>query len=208
VTVPKPSAQHNFTDPDAHIMKGSTGAFLEAYNGQIVVDEAAQIIIAADVSTCAADCPSLSPMLDQAQANTGLAPRQALADAGYCSQDNLAAAAARRAECGTEVLIATGRLPHGAVPAHPRGRIPADATLKERMARALRTKHGRESYARRKAVVEPVFGQIATCQNGKRLLLRGLAGARGEWLLTSACHNLRKVFVHRGLAGLIPAVAG
>ena len=73
------------------------------------------------------------------------------------------------------------------------------------MARKLRTKPGRAAYARRKAIVDPVFGQITTCQDGKRLLLRGLAGARGEWLLTCAGHNLRKLFNHAGLgAGLTP----
>src|SRR5512135_95013 len=191
---PKPTAQRNFTDPDAHIMKNADGAFIEAYNGQAVVDEAAQIIVAADVTTCASDCTSLTPRLDQARHNTGVAPGQALVDAGYCSEGNLAAAADRLAEHGTEVLMATGRLKHGDVPATPRGRIPKNATRKQRMARKLRTKPGRAAYARRKAIVEPVFGQIATCQDGKRLLLRGLAGARGEWLLTCAGRNLRQLF--------------
>jgi transposase len=191
---PKPKAQRNFTDPDSRIMKNADGAFIQAYNGQAVVDEAHQIILAADLGNCASDSPQLTAMLDQTQANTGRAPRQALADAGYCSQDNLAAAAARRAEHGTEVLLATGRLRHGEIPPIPRGRIPKNTTLTQRMARTLRTKPGRAAYARRKAIVEPVFGQISTCQNGKQLLLRGLDGARGEWLLTCAGHNLRKVF--------------
>ena len=204
---PKPTAQRNFTDPDAHIMKNADGAFIEAYNGQAVVDEAAQIIVAADVTTCASDCPSLTPMLDQTQHNTGVAPGQALVDAGYCSEGNLAAAADRLAEHGTEVLMATGRLKHGDVPATPRGRIPKNATRKQRMARKLRTKPGRAAYARRKAIAEPVFGQIATCQDGKRLLLRGLAGARGEWLLTCAGHNLRKLFTHGGLGTELTPIA-
>jgi len=62
------------------------------------------------------------------------------------------------------------------------------------MARKLRTKPGRAVYARRKAIVEPVFGQIDTCQGGKALSLRGLEGADAEWHLLVACHNLRKLF--------------
>ena len=58
--------------------------------------------------------------------------------------------------------------------------IPANATPKQRMARKLRTKPGRAAYRRRKAIVEPVFGQITTVQNGRRLLLRGIDGARGH----------------------------
>ncbi|MDT0470471.1 transposase, partial [Streptomyces gibsoniae] len=86
------------------------------------------------------------------------------------------------------------------VPPAPRGRIPKDATLKVRMARKLRPKPGTAADSRRKASVDPIFGQIMTCQNGRRLLLRGENGARGEWRLLAACHNLRKIFRHAGMA--------
>lgn len=46
-----------------------------------------------------------------------------------------------------------------------------------------------------------------TCQMGRELLLRGEAGARGEWRLLAACHNLRKIFRHAGCAGLTAARA-
>ncbi|HXZ76777.1 MAG TPA: IS1182 family transposase [Streptosporangiaceae bacterium] len=199
---PEPSAQRNFTDPDSRIMKNSDGAFIQAYNGQAVVDEDHQIIVAADVTTCASDVGSLLPMLDQAAGNAGHAPAQALADAGYCSADNLAALADRQAGGGcTEVLVATGRLPHGR-PAPPPDELLADtATFKERMAHRLRTDPGRAAYARRKVIVEPVFGQLATLQSGKRLLLRGQDLARGEWRLLAGCHNFRKPFRGLGSAG-------
>lgn len=200
---PKPKAQANFTDPQSRIMKNSDGAYMQAYNAQAVVDDAHQIITAADITDCASDCPSYTPMLDQAAANTGIHPHQALVDAGYCSDDNLNAAVARQAEHGTTTFMATGRLAHDEqVPPAPRGRIPKDATVKQRMARRLRTKPGRAAYARRKAIVEPVFGQIMTCQNGRTLQLRGEDGARGEWRLLSACHNLRKIFGYLGLDAL------
>ena len=57
---------------------------------------------------------------------------------------------------------------------------------------------------RSKAIVEPVFGQIVTVQNGRNLLLRGTAAVRGEWRLLAACHNLRKIFNHVGVGGLAP----
>jgi hypothetical protein len=65
------------------------------------------------------------------------------------------------------------------IPDAPRGRIPADATPAERMARKLKTKKGKAVYARRKTIVEPVFGQIHTRQ-GKHVLLRGLEKAAHE----------------------------
>ena len=171
---PKPRAQANFTDPDSRIMKNGKGAYIQAYNAQAVVDAEHQVITAADVTTNASDALNFTTMLDQSAANTGLHPKQALVDAGYCSETNLEAARARQLACGTDTFMATGRLAHDElVPPAPRGRIPAKATLKERMARKLRTKPGRAAYRRRKAIVEPVFGQIMTCHNGRRLLLRG-----------------------------------
>ncbi|HJD83265.1 IS1182 family transposase [Kitasatospora aureofaciens] len=205
---PKPKAQANFTDPDSRIMKNSDGAYIQAYNAQAVVDEALQVITAADVMTNASDALNYTTMLDQSAQNTGRHPKQALVDAGYCSETNLEAARERQLACGTDTFMATGRLGHDEqVQPAPRGRIPKDATLKERMARKLRTKPGRKAYSRRKAIVEPVFGQITTCQNGRQLLLRGEDGARGEWRLLAACHNLRKIFRHAGTAG-IAALAG
>ena len=200
---PKPKAQANFTDPDSRIMKNSDGAYIQAYNAQAVVDEEHQVITAADVTTNPSDALNYTSMLDQSAANTGIHPKQPLVDAGYCSETNLEAAKDRQLACGTDTFMATGRLAHDEqVPPAPRGRIPADATLKERMARKLRTKPGKAAYSRRKAIVEPVFGQIMTCQNGRQLLLRGEDGARGEWRLLAACHNLRKIFRHAGTTGL------
>lgn len=201
--VPKPKAQRNFTDPQSRIMKTSDGSFHQCFNAQAVVDDGHQVIVAAEVSDCAADVANLMPMTEQATLNAGHAPGEVLADAGYCSADNLEQAATVSAASGTEFFIATGRSKHDApLPAAPRGRIRKDATPRERMARKLTTKKGRTTYARRKVIVEPVFGQMATLQNAKHLLLRGIDGARGEWLLLAACHNLRKLHGHIGVAGL------
>jgi hypothetical protein len=61
------------------------------------------------------------------------------------------------------------------------------------MARRLRTQAGRTDYARRKAIVEPVFGQMKARQRAGQLRLRGLEGAKGEWTLHALCHDLRKL---------------
>jgi transposase len=201
--VPKPKAQRNFTDPESRIMKTSVGSFHQCFNAQAVVDAEHQVIVAADLNDCAADVGNLIPMTEQTVANAGRAPGELLADAGYCSEDNLTEASEITASTGTEFFIATGRSKHDdPIPASPRGRIPKSATSRQRMARKLTTKKGRAAYARRKVIVEPVFGQMATVQNGKQLLLRGLDGARGEWLLLAACHNLRKLHQKVGTQGL------
>ena len=206
---PRPKAQRNFTDPESRIMKTSDGSFHQCFNAQAVVDEDNQVIVATDLGECAADVGTLIEMSEQTVTNTGAAPEQVLADAGYCSADNLESAAQFTSEYGSEFFIATGRQSHDDPdPVAPRGPIPKAATRKQRMARKLKTKPGRAVYARRKVIVEPVFGQMHTRQNAKQLLLRGLEQAKGEWLLLAACHNLRKLHSNLGADGLTGLATG
>ncbi|MGH9110018.1 MAG: IS1182 family transposase [Acidimicrobiales bacterium] len=191
---PDKRAQRNFTDPESRMMK-TTDGFHYAYNAQAVVDEEAQVIVATDVTQAAGDVDQLFTMAERMAERLGAAgiddtPDVVLADAGYCSDDNL-----EQAKAGdVDMLIATGRLKHDErVADAPRGPIRKDATNRERMARRLRTKAGRANYARRKAIVEPVFGQVKVRQRAGHLRLRGLAGATGEWTLHAICHNLRKL---------------
>ena len=150
--------------------------------------------MATTLTNIGVDVEQVVRMLEKLHTTTGVLPGQVLADAGYCSAANLGYV--KTVEAGsdgrTEFFIATGRVKHGErVPDVPWGRIPANATLRERMARKLKTKKGRAVYARRKAIVEPVFVQIHTRQ-GKFVLLRGLEQAAHEWDLIAACHNLMK----------------
>lgn len=195
--VVEPSAQRNFTDPDARIMKLSSGAFDYCYNAQAVVDQDHQVIVATELSNSGSDVRAGLPMVMATVEQVGVWPKQWVMDAGYCSNKNLAEVAAVEREHSTEFFIATGRVKHGEkIPDAPRGRIPKDATPRERMGRRLRTKRGKAAYAKRKSVVEPVFGQIATRQ-GKHVLLRGLESVRCEWDLLAGCHNLLKLFAFR-----------
>jgi transposase len=196
--VPKGSAQRNFTDPESRMMK-TTDGFHYGYNAQTVVDEEAQVILAQSVSNLAADAPQLMDMIDATTKNLGAAdidddPDTVIADAGYFSEANVTNAI----DAGTDILIATGRMKDAdRVSQAPRGPIPRDATVKQKMARRLRTKAGRADYARRKAIVEPAFGQMKVRQHAGFLRLRGLDGAQGEWALHTLCHNLRKL-AHTG----------
>jgi transposase len=190
---PEGRAQRSFTDPDARMMK-TTDGFHYAYNGQAVVDEESQVVLAAAITQSAADVDQLLPMIEAADDNLAAAGEDdtfdlVLADAGYCSDNNLAAAS----EAGVDVLIATGRIKRSERVVSPRGRIPKNATARELMARRLRTKAGRADYARRKAIVEPAFGQMKVRQRAGHLRLRGLEGVQGEWVLHVICHNLRKL---------------
>jgi transposase len=191
---PDKKAQRNFTDPESRIMK-TNADFHYCYNPQAVVDEESQVVLAAEVTQQANDVDQLVTMVGVTEANLDDAeicgsPEVVLADAGYCSEANWE----QIAEAGINALIATGRIRRDErVPDAPRGRIPKNATQRERMARRLRTKGGRADYARRKVIVEPAFGQMKVRQAAGQLRLRGLAGAQGEWTLHVICHNLRKL---------------
>ena len=200
---PKPSAQRNFTDPESRMMKTNHG-FAYAFNAQAVVDEHSQVVLAAEVTDEAGDVNQLVPMTEKTEENLAEAgisgsPKTLLADAGYCSEDNLEAAEG----LNPDFLCATGRERRGEkFQKTPRGPVPKNATQREKMARRLRTKKGRADYARRKVIVEPVFGQVKVRQHAGQLRLRGLTGAQGEWTLHMLCHNLRKLRNVGGVASL------
>ena len=190
---PDPKAQRNFTDPESRIMKDSASkSFVQGYNCQAAVDEKAQIIVAADVTPQANDKQQVKPMMEQVKANTGgKKPRRVSADSGYFSEDNLKYLARE----GIDAYVAVGKDKHrrDAAPA-PRGRIPKSATVKDRMARKLHTIKGRCTYSKRKAIVEPPFGQIKEVRGFRQFLLRGEEKVRGEWRLICLTHDLLKLF--------------
>jgi len=189
----KPKAQRNFTDSDSRIMKdGATKAFEQAFNGQVAVDSEYQVIVAAGVTQECNDKHQVEPMVERIKANlSGLCPKQMSLDNGYYSDENVEFL---RRE-GIDAYIATGRLKHGeAPPPAPRGRIPKGLTIKERMARKLRTIKGRCTYAKRKAIAEPVIGQIKEVRGFRRFLLRGTEKVRYEFDLICLTHNLLKIF--------------
>jgi transposase len=200
---PRPKAQRNFTDPDSRIMKTADGAFYQCYNGQAIVDSTAQVIVAAELSDQAPDARLLEGSLDQLAANLTSIDAQLpagaalLGDAGYLSEHNIAITA----EHGLDAHLAPGRFKHSEPPAPaPRGPLPKDATAKQRMARKLATKAGGALYAKRKTIVEPVFGQMDTVQDARRLRLRGKPAARAQWRFQCAIHNLLKLHRNGGLA--------
>jgi hypothetical protein len=111
-----------------------------------------------------------------------------LADNGYCSEANLTTLAT----ADVDLYLATGRLKHGEPPRCPRGPLPKDATRTDRMRRKLQTKPGKDVYRWRKAIVEPVFGQIKHARGFRQFLLRGLEKVQGEWALVCLGHNVLK----------------
>jgi transposase len=181
--VPEPKAQDNFTDPDSRIMKTSAG-FEQCFNAQTAVDAAAQIIVAAELTNCAADTAELPAMLEAVQSNTGRVPEVLLADAGYRSEAVLQQLSDKK----TEVIVALGR--EGKQQAQiDQSKHPHTAA----MAAKLQTPQGQDKYRRRKAIVEPPNAWIKQVLGFRQFSFRGIEKVRCEFKLVCAALNLRRM---------------
>ena len=188
-TKPEDKQQYNFTDPQSRIMKGSDG-FVQGYNCQIAVEENFQLIVGQAVTQEANDKKQLEPMVEAIEEQAGQKPEAILADSGYGSEENFKYLRRRH----IDGYVATERQKHGEQRlVCKRGPLPKGANAVERMKRKLQTQVGRRIYAMRKAIVEPVFGQIKQVRGFRQFLLRGLEKVQMEWALVCLTHNVLKL---------------
>ncbi len=184
-------AKANITDPDSRILKSKKG-YLQGYNGQAMADCDSQVIVSCGVTQEANDVKQLIPMLERCLEQAGRLPIETLADAGYCSDANLA-----QDGRGTRLFIATTkdwkqRKALRDQPS-PRGRIPRSATRRDRMERKLLTQAGRKKYKQRGSTIEPVFGQMHE-RGLNHFLLRGVENVSVEWSMWCTTHNFLKLW--------------
>jgi hypothetical protein len=158
--------------------------YIQGYNAQAAVDGMAQIIVAHELICGMSDHDQLAPLIDGIEHNLGRKPKEASADSGYCSEENLTALAQRN----IRAYIATGRAKH---PARVSRKIggPLTQAMREKLKRA----GWRSRYRLRKQIVEPVFGQIKQARGFRQFLLRGIEKVRGEWAMICTAHNLTKL---------------
>lgn len=182
--VPEDSAQESFTDPDSRIMKRHGGGFDQSYNGQTAVDAHAQIIVAAEVTNCAADSGQLAPMLAAVEATAGAPAQAALADAGYRSEATFCQLAAH----DTDILVALGREGRDSLKTKSKDKLYTMA-----MAEKMATEAAQAAYRRRKAIVEAPNGWIKHIMGFRQFSMRGLDKVRAEWKLVCAALNLRRM---------------
>ena len=192
---PLPKDQINLTDEESRIMPMPGGGFEQCYNAQAAVAAGSLLVVAAGVTQACNDKQQIEPVLEQLNAlpdelgEVGIL----LADTGYFSAANVAACGA----AGIDPLIAMGRQPHhpplgerfGTDPAPPANPTPVEA-----MAHRLKTRTGRDLYALRKQIPEPVFGIIKSVMGFRQFLLRGIDKVRGEWSLVTMSWNMKRLF--------------
>jgi transposase len=177
-SVPRDKDQRNFTDPDSRIMKdGATGSFIQAYNAHAAVDEKAQVIVAASVTQQANDKRSFLPLLEKIESNLGALPDSVTADAGFFSESNLSDPRFAAVECYVPPERYVSKLP-----------------LANIMREKLASEAGDAIYRKRKAIVEPVFGQIKEARGFRRFSFRGLDAVDREWRLMCLTGNILKLY--------------
>lgn len=182
----------NTTDPDSRLLKVRQG-YVQGYNAQVSVDCGSQVIVENHVVQDANDALQLEPALDGVQTNLGRLPKEVVADAGYCSANNIDIAELRGVEPFIAVAKDSKQRKTSKVGVATRGRPPADLTPRERMERKLRTKRGRAVYRTRGPVVEGTFGQQVV-RGMTAFLTRGLDAVRAEWSFWCTTHNVLKLW--------------
>jgi transposase len=198
----------NITDPQSRIGPLRGGGWLQGYNCQAVTT-ADGLIVATGVGTSPVDNQYYRDMVDKTVTAAVLIaahrppdPSAAvtsvgmvLADAGYCTRENLTAP-------GPDRLIATGKardVHHARTEQPAHGTAPEGADPIEAMAHRLRTPQGIAQYAMRSHIAETPFGHAKHNPGFRRFTGRGLARARSEWTFHTAVHNISKILTH--LAG-------
>lgn len=200
-----PGPVRNVTDPDSRLMKTRTG-FIQGYNAQNVVS-ADGLIIATELTCDPVDVAWFEPMMGRAEEAarliTGHQPDRpggsgcedaaagliglALADAGYCSEENLTCA-------GPDRLIATGR--HRDLEKAARGSGKAGAShggeAAAKMTGRLKTEDGIAAYRHRGHIAETPHAHIKHNMAFRQLTMRGKAKTAAEWRFACTVHNLFK----------------
>ncbi len=200
----KPEGKINMTDSDSRIQKTSKG-YIQGYNAQAVATED-QIIVAQDVVTDANDVHQFKPMVEQAQENLaeiGESAKTILADAGYCSEENLEYLDSQE---GINGLVSTRkerdmRRSKFSDRVRERSKLPRY----KRMDKKLRRPVNSFIYGFRKKIIEPVFGQLKWCRGFSGFLLRGLEKVKVEFSLWCSTHNMLKLYRHMMKKGQIAA---
>src|SRR6267378_4497622 len=180
------------TDPESRYLR-QRGGFCLGYTAEAAVSDD-HLIVAQRVHQATNDNASLADMTEAIERECGQRPAAVLADCGYYSMEQIQAVQARGIEvCVPDRLLSTelaGGDPAPEMNHRQQQRTPGLKQLRERMRQpALRS-----CYARRKALVEPVFGVLKQQRSMRQFRRRGLIGVGTEWALATTAYNLTRLF--------------
>jgi hypothetical protein len=176
------------TDEDARFLRQRGGHFVLGYTGEIAVSDD-HLIVAQRVTQNAADNHSLLPMIEQTRERCGDAPGQVLADSGFFSVANLE----QIEQQNLDAYVPDSNLAQ-ALNLGTRYTAMASAPVHQRMRQKLDNDSGRAAYARRKAIVEPVFGVLKQQRNMRQFRTRSLKRVGNEFTLATLAYNLTRIY--------------
>jgi transposase len=179
------------TDEDARFMRQRGDKFVLGYSAEITVSDD-HLIVAQRVTQNVTDNGSLVPMIDQTEQRCGAPPGAALADSGFFSLDNLNQMEQRNIDAYVPDSNMARALNLGG-----RCRTRACAPAHRRMRAKLRSPAGEAAYARRKAVVEPVFGVLKQQRGMRQFRTRGLQNVNNEFTLATLAFNITRLHAMR-----------
>jgi transposase len=176
------------TDQDARFLH-RRGGFVLGYSAEIAVSND-HFIVAQRVTQNVTDNGSLAPMVDQTEQRCGTPPGAVLADSGFFSIDNLNRMEQRNIDAYVPDSNMARTLNLGG-----RCRTRAKAAAHRRMRAKLRSPAGETAYARRKAVVEPVFGVLKQQRGMRQFRTRGLQNVNNEFTMATLAFNITRLHV-------------
>ena len=179
------------TDEDARFLRRRGGEFVLGYSAEIAVSDD-HLIVAQRVTQNVTDNDSLEPMVDQVEQRCGAPPGSALADSGFFSVDNLN----RMEQRNVDAYLPDSNMAR-ALNLGTRCRLRANAPAHRRMRAKLRSPAGQAAYARRKAVVEPVFGVLKQQRGIRQFRTRGLNNVSNEFTLATLAYNITRLHARR-----------
>lgn len=178
------------TDPDARFMPARQG-FVLGYSAQIAVSED-HLIVAQRVIQRGNDNASLIPMVDLVARTCGQPPQRVVADSGFYTNQNAELMAKR----GIEAYVPDSFLARELNLGLPAKEFPRPNPHLSRMRQRMRSPEGRKIYARRKGMVEPVFGILKEQRGMRSFRMRGITHVEIEFALAATAHNLTRMYRH------------
>lgn len=175
------------TDEDARFLRRRGGEFVLGYSAEIAVSDD-HLIVAQRVTQNVTDNDSLEPMVDQVEQRCSAPPGSTLADSGFFSVHNLN----RMEQRNIDAYIPDSNMAR-ALNLGTRCRLRANAPAHRRMRAKLRSPAGQAAYARRKAVVEPVFGVLKQQRGIRQFRTRGLNNVGNEFTLATMAYNITRL---------------
>ncbi len=179
------------SDEDARFMRQRGDKFVLGYSAEIAVSDD-HLIVAQRITQNVTDNESLAPMVDQVVQCCGAPPGAVLADSGFFSIDNLEQMEQRNIDAYVPDSNMAQSLNLGT-----RCRTRAKAPAHRRMRAKLRSPAGQAAYARRKAVVEPVFGVLKQQRGMRQFRTRGLGNVNNEFTLATLAYNITRLHARR-----------